>query len=517
MMKTGCTGTERPKNGTGGLRRVVLALAVLLLTCVLTAGAVSAEDDNVAQIGATKYATLQWAVDNVTDSTETTTIILLRNAEGDGVKVQSGKKIIFDLNNFTYNITGDTVGSAGTETNGFQLLKGSNITFKNGKITSNKAKILIQNYCNLTLENVTLDGTNLAGSYPEYPYTLSNNCGNTVLEGNTTIIAAEDGVAFDVCYAPNAYPEGVSVTIASDTVVISGPVEYGIWDTSDPYRAEKAIFNVPYGYDVDLTVSSPEESGGYYWKATSDNQMVFTFKDDSPIKVLRDNAVVSADGSTVTLLRDTTLDEPILIETPITFDGNGKKITAEGNTLTVVAGITEPVTIKNVVATISTSTANPILDSPINIKSPVVMENNQFDITKFNNEDGDTVAVILEAGAEGSTLKGTQITMGSADNTGVQGIAVYGNKVTISGSTITTTALQDDDKSTGIYTAGVGDITITDNTFVSKAENGAGNRGIMVSNPTANAGQSITITDNTFDLAAGAGDTAGAVVSLRTQ
>ena len=44
MMKTGCTGTERPKNGTGGLRRVVLALAVLLLTCVLMAGAVSAEN-----------------------------------------------------------------------------------------------------------------------------------------------------------------------------------------------------------------------------------------------------------------------------------------------------------------------------------------------------------------------------------------------------------------------------------------------------------------------------------------
>lgn len=47
MMKTGCTGTERPKNGTGGLRRVVLALAVLLLTCVLMAGAVSAEDSVV--------------------------------------------------------------------------------------------------------------------------------------------------------------------------------------------------------------------------------------------------------------------------------------------------------------------------------------------------------------------------------------------------------------------------------------------------------------------------------------
>ena len=145
MMKTGCTGTERPKNGTGGLRRVVLALAVLLLTCVLMAGAVSADDGNVSKIGDTEYATLQWAVDNVTDGTEKT-IILLRNAEGNGVKVQSGKKIIFDLNGFTYTINGTTVGSTGTETNGFQMLKGSEITFKNGTITSTKAKILIKNY-----------------------------------------------------------------------------------------------------------------------------------------------------------------------------------------------------------------------------------------------------------------------------------------------------------------------------------------------------------------------------------
>ena len=227
------------------------------------------------------------------------------------------------------------------------------------------------------------------------------------------------------------------------------------------------------------------------------------------------SALTAADaGDTVKLLETLTLDAPITINKAITFDGNGKEITAEGNTLTVVAGITGQVTIKNVNATISTSMANPILDSPINIMSPVVMENNLFDITNFNNKAADTVAVILTAGAEGSTLKETQIIMGSADNTGVQGIAVHGNGVTISGSTITTTALQDDDKSTGIYTAGVGDITITDNTFVSKAENGAGNRGIMVSNPTADAGQSITITDNTFDLAAGAGDTAGAVVAV---
>lgn len=58
------------------------------------------------------------------------------------------------------------MGSSGTETNGFQLQKGSAVTFKNGTITSDKAKILIQNYSDLTLENVVLDGRNLDDARP---------------------------------------------------------------------------------------------------------------------------------------------------------------------------------------------------------------------------------------------------------------------------------------------------------------------------------------------------------------
>ena len=288
--------------------------------------------------------------------------------------------------------------------------------------------------------------------------------------------------------------------------------------TDDPDKLDQISVTAP-GYTQYVTNDETASPTRGLWATTTPAEYPVSITSSANAVVnlypTVSSALTAADaGDTVKLLETLTLDAPITIKKAITFDGNGKTITAEGNTLTVVEDITGSVTIKNVVATISTSTANPRLDSPINIMSPVVMENNQFDITDFNNGAGDTVAVILTAGAEGSTLKGTQIIMGSADNTGVQGIAVYGNEVTISGSTITTTALQNDDKSTGIYTVGVGDITITDNTFVSEAKNGAGNRGIMVYNPTADADQSITITDNTFDLAAGEGDTAGAVVAV---
>ena len=66
------------------------------------------------------------------------------------------------------------------------LAAADTITMKNGAITANNSKIrmIVQNYCNLTLENMTIDaatGTNNAS------YALSNNCGVTQITGSTTI------------------------------------------------------------------------------------------------------------------------------------------------------------------------------------------------------------------------------------------------------------------------------------------------------------------------------------------
>lgn len=208
-----------------------LTCAVLLcaLLTALPAGQVAvASGTDVARIGNQTYATLQDAVNAITYSTPTT-ITLLMDAAGNGVKVPSSKNITFDLAGHTYNIDGETVGSAGTETNGFQLLKDSTVTFKNGKITSTKAKILIQNYCNLTLEDVMLDGSNLAGTGP---YTLSLNNGNVNITGNTSILAKDGGVAFDVCYWPTSYKDGVHLKV-NTTGTISGPIELGLYNTND--------------------------------------------------------------------------------------------------------------------------------------------------------------------------------------------------------------------------------------------------------------------------------------------
>lgn len=98
--------------------------------------------EHVAAIGTTHYDTLQAAVDAVVDKTTTTTINLRKSASGDGVKVPEGSNITFNLGGFTYDIV-KTVGSSGTETNGFQLLQNSTIRIENGTITSNTAQLLI--------------------------------------------------------------------------------------------------------------------------------------------------------------------------------------------------------------------------------------------------------------------------------------------------------------------------------------------------------------------------------------
>lgn len=144
------------------------AMALLLALFTLPAARTAlAGDNDAAKIGDKTYETLEKAFADVPDETPTT-ITLLRNASGNGIQVKGTKNITLDLGGFTYKIDGGAVGSSGTETNGFQLLKGATVKFQNGTITSTKAKILIQNYCDLTLQDVLLDGTQLNYAAPLY-------------------------------------------------------------------------------------------------------------------------------------------------------------------------------------------------------------------------------------------------------------------------------------------------------------------------------------------------------------
>lgn len=199
-------------------------LALLLAVALLLAMSSTALAAGVCKIGDQEYTSLAEAVAAVpTDDTQTT-ITLLEDTIGDGVVVGGDdftKNIIFDLNSHTYTVDG-TVGSSGTETNGFQLRKGSTVAFQNGTIyAGGSARILLQNYANLTLKDVTLN----AQENTQCEYVCSNNCGTVNITGNTNILAKEGEAAFDVYYWPSGGYADVTVTV-NTTGTINGRIEY---------------------------------------------------------------------------------------------------------------------------------------------------------------------------------------------------------------------------------------------------------------------------------------------------
>lgn len=178
------------------------------------------------------YESLPAAVAAVPTDNKQVTITLVDGNDdaklsGDGVKVQANQNIVIDFNGNTYDVSGATVGSSGTETNGFQLLKGATVEMKNGTVTatSSTAKLLIQKYCDLTLRGMVVDGRGLVNDGANY--VVSNNNGTTTFAGNTIVYADEGDYAFDVYYWPkNGYTE-VKVVFADDfTGTIDGDIQY---------------------------------------------------------------------------------------------------------------------------------------------------------------------------------------------------------------------------------------------------------------------------------------------------
>ena len=182
-------------------------------------------EGSVAMIGASTYSSLGEAIKAVQAGD---IIHILKDVpDAAGITVSSDKQFTVDFGGHTYTLKDPGAGSPGTETNGFQLLQNSYITFKNGTIriaegTTSISRI-IQNYANLTLEDMHFYAENQAGSL-DYP--LSFNNGSITFKGDTDIITpAENNIAFDVCQF-SKYPN-VTVTFdESYTGTINGRIVY---------------------------------------------------------------------------------------------------------------------------------------------------------------------------------------------------------------------------------------------------------------------------------------------------
>ena len=320
----------------------------------------------VAQIGETTYETLEAAFAHAKDGD---TITLLTDCSGNGIVVEkekfTDKGLIVDFNNHTYTVGGVLVGSSGTKSNGFQLNKDNKITFRNGAIYGDASvagddttnwtgapAILIQNYCDLTLSGMKVSG----GS--NTVYTMSNNCGNVVIE-NTTINAGGGGsgrapFALDAC-GYGSYT-GVSVTVKG-TSAINGDIE-----VSRSASNENAVKLALEGGTVtgELKIDSSIKSGdattvtkgadvtldaptGYMWNDANTLVKAVAEVNGTQYETLQAAIDKAGRNATVKLLADTR--ENVTISTPyLTLDLNG--FTLNGSTgerkpaLTVTARVT---------------------------------------------------------------------------------------------------------------------------------------------------------------------------------
>lgn len=334
------------------MKKIILTFIAMLLAGVNTALA-----QNVAKIGSTEYPTLAAAIEAVSDGG---TITMIANVDGaPGMTVPSGKNFTVDFNGKTYTLNKPGAGSTNTETLGFQLLTGSTITFKNGTINiseenlteavapAKNIKRIIQNYANLTLENMTIDGTNQFGT-KELVVSLNN--GTCAITGNTSITAGSTPVDPIMDVSQWSSYDGPVVTI-NTTGTIGGNIDINVQAikstslTVENGNVQGTIVNSTSTFDVPVSVS-----GGTFEEALPENYLAAGFilsknADGTYGAINEANAVAQIgdygyetlaeafaavqDGDVIELLKNVTLTGNITFELEsgkIYFKFNGKTV-----------------------------------------------------------------------------------------------------------------------------------------------------------------------------------------------
>ena len=312
--------------------------------------------DIVAAIGNTGYKTLPEAVAAAKDGD---TVKLLKSCNGNGIKIETqafnDKGLTVDFGGNTYTVGGVLVGSTGTGTNAFQLLKDNKVTFQNGEIVGvtegtkpaedtpgwhGAPAIMIQNYCDLTLKNMTVTGGD------ETVYTMSNNHGDVVIEDSTITAGKAKGysspaIAFDVC-GYSIYT-GVSVTVKGSST-INGDIE--VSRSSNNAKDVKLVLEsgtINGELKIDSSIKPGDATAitrtenvsltapsGYTWAEVGNTEVLV--KENSVAVVngvgyatLADALNAVKDGETITLLKNAELpNAEYYINKSVTINGSGK-------------------------------------------------------------------------------------------------------------------------------------------------------------------------------------------------
>ena len=372
-------------------------LSILLTLCLafslLPTAALAEGETAVAKVGDVEYPTLAEAVAAVADGG---TVTLLKSATGGAVGTFKGakegqieaKSFTIDFGGYTYTVTNPAVGSTGYESQAFHLERSGSdaenhkVTFKNGTITTAEnfgGRMLIQNYCDLTLENMTIIGDS------KISYVISNNFGSLTAKGDTVIKAADGKVAFDLWYGMNSnglYDDGVSVTFGTDfTGSVTGKIEYGAHSrvTSNDWKNKAKLTIANGNFDTTFVDSNnndgvaPEDfnitiTGGTFTSDVSayvPDRYIYNSETktveplgetnavakvgDTYYKTLADAVAAAKNGGTIDLLSNVSERLWIKNNEDVTINLNGYTISSENQTANVRHGkltVNGPGTIK---------------------------------------------------------------------------------------------------------------------------------------------------------------------------
>lgn len=395
---------------------------------------------------------------------------------GGGIGIFNDKKttiknLTIDFNGNKYTFTESPVGSTGTVNQTVHLEKDRTVTLKNGTLDvaqgSNVFKMGIQNYCDLTLDNMVVDGTNLLG---DGTYTMSNNYGDITIN-NSTIIAKKGGVAFDVYYGmSDSYKEGVSVTVNNS--IITGKIEVTVADNATLAAGAKHQLTLTGGtLTGGLTATKGAQLYNEGTTVISNVAMAKNTASDKGGAIFNSDDQMGAEG-------DLTLNNVDLKGNNANFGG---AIWNEG-TLTVNGGSFEGNTAKSAAGAIYNA-----VDATLKVDGVTFANNSSAKAGAINNYNG-TVAI------SDSTFKGNAAgtSMGGAV-TNTSGSALGKSIITITGSTF-----EGNKAGNGgaVWNGTYGTVNITDSTFkgnTAVAEGGLGQGGAIT-----NAGQMTIKGTNTF-------------------
>lgn len=216
-----------------------LMVTVMLMVFPVLVSAEEAKIENFLKVGDTEYnafvsdeeneivGALEKVKELHANGQETVTIEVTRDAKnvpGFSIAQDAGYNLVIDLKGHTLELGKPLFGSAGTVSQNFQIKKGSTIVFKNGTLKADpEAKMLIQNYSNLTLENITIDATTM--TFEGTTYAVSSNCGKLDIKGETNIYS--NSIALDVYwwnkFSSGIYANGTQVTL-NTTGTVKGEI-----------------------------------------------------------------------------------------------------------------------------------------------------------------------------------------------------------------------------------------------------------------------------------------------------